>query len=173
MSGLYSKITGVSFMGEAHSRALRDEIATEIMHVARRLMQRTSHAMERQGVGMGQIPILKLLDENGTMTQRQLAEEIRVTPATICGTLKRMERAGLVRRTQAREDARVSCVSLTEEGKACVRKVEAIIEQRYDDMMAGFSEEECRLMCNFARRMGENLMRSMGHAEEEQTDADR
>lgn len=160
-------------MGEASSAALRDEIATEIMHVARRLMQRTSHVMEGLDVGIGQIPILKLLDENGTMTQRQLAEEIRVTPATICGTIKRMERAGLVRRAQARDDARVSCVSLTEAGGACVQRVEEIIGQRYDDMLAGFSEEECRLMRDFARRMGENLTRSMGRAEEEQTDADR
>ncbi len=155
-------------MGEAHSNVeLRNEIATEVMHVARRLMQRTTGAMERLNVGMGQIPILKLLQEHGTLTQRQLAEKIRVTPATICGTLKRMERAGLIRRAAAAEDARVSCVSLTDEGISCINQVSALIEEPYGEMMAGFSEEECRMMRDFAKRMSQNLLRSMGRAGEE------
>ena len=41
-----------------------------------------------------------MLSDHGEMAQRRLAEEIRVTPATVCGTLKRMERAGLIERIQ-------------------------------------------------------------------------
>ena len=161
-------------MGEAHSgNELRNEIAVEIMHAARRLMQCMSRTMEELNVGMGQIPILQLLREKGMMTQRQLAEEIRVTPATICGTIKRMEKAGLIRRTTAKEDARVSCVSLTEEGQNCISRADAMIEEPYREMMAGFSEDECRMMRDFARRIGKNLTRSVERADEELLDADR
>ena len=54
--------------------------------------------MESLNVGFGQAAILKVLSDHGEMAQRRLAEEIRVTPATVCGTLKRMERAGLIDR---------------------------------------------------------------------------
>lgn len=155
-------------MRDMHSASeVRNEIAMEIMHVARKLMQRTARAMENLNVGMGQLPILKLLSERATMTQRQLAEEIRITPATVCGTLKRMERAGLVQRTAAQGDARVSCVSLTDKGRMSIREAETAIQQPYGDMMSGFSEEECRMLCDFARRMGENLERK----DEEQPNA--
>ena len=74
---------------------LENGIAFEVMHIYRRMLQRGSQAMERMNIGVGQVPILGLLSENGTMTQRQIAEKIRVTPATICGTMKRMEKAPL------------------------------------------------------------------------------
>ena len=94
-------------MGETQAEfMLRDEIATEIVHISRRLMQRTARAMESLNVGFGQAAILKVLSDHGEMAQRRLAEEIRVTPATVCGTLKRMERAGLIERSAAEGDAR-------------------------------------------------------------------
>lgn len=141
--------------------ALRDDIAKELMHVARRLMQRASHEMENWNVGMGQAGILKALSDHESMTQRQLAMEARVTPATICGTIKRMEKSGLVSRAQAEGDARVSLIRLSEEGRRRIGEVTHAVEGTYSDMLAGFSDEECQKLCEFIRRMGENLTRSM------------
>ena len=77
------------------------EIAAEIMHVSRQLVQRGVRAMGNLDIGIGQLPVLKLLSDNGAMTQGALAEEMHVTPATISGTVRRMERSGLICRTPA------------------------------------------------------------------------
>ena len=143
-------------------------IATEIMHVNRRLIQYGTHVMENLNIGVGQLPVLKLLGVHGIMTQRQLAAEIRVTPATICGTIKRMERAGLVQRSVDAEDGRVSCVSLTEAGQECYRQAVALSANSYCRMLEGFSEEERALLRDFVHRMGENLMRALEKPEEDQ-----
>jgi len=148
-------------------------IAEEIMHVSRRLLQHGAQMIEDMNIGVGQVPILKLLSDNGTMTQRQIAEEIRVTPATICGTIKRMERAGLIQRASAERDGRVTCISLTDEGRLRTKQAAEIIELSHRELLHGFSEEECRQMEDFARRMGENLIRAIGRAEEEQSDENR
>ena len=103
------------------------------------------------------------------MAQRRLAEEIRVTPATVCGTLKRMERAGLIERSAAEGDARVSLVRLSAEGQRRFAEASSAIERTYCEMLSGFSDDECRLILGVARRMGQNLT---GGAEE-QTDAHR
>lgn len=150
-----------------------NSIAEEIMHVSRRLLQRGAQMMESMNIGVGQVPILKLLSDNGTMTQRQIAEEIRVTPATICGTIKRMERAGLIQRASTERDGRVTCISLTDEGRQRTEQAAKIIELSHRELLRGFSEEECRQMENFVRRMGENLTRVIGMTEEEQTDENR
>lgn len=149
---------------------IENKIATEIMHVSRRLLQRSARAIENLKIGAGQLPILKVLSDFGTMTQRQIAEEIRVTPATICGTIKRMERSGLIRREPSTEDARVLLVSLTEEGRQKSAQALQAVELPYGEMFRGFNEEECRQVQDFVRRMGENLTRA---AEEGWTDEDR
>ena len=157
-------------MGETQAEfMLRDEIATEIVHISRRLMQRTARARESLNVGFGQAVILKVLSDHGEMAQRRLAEEIRVTPATVCGTLKRMERAGLIERSAAEGDARVSLVRLSAEGQRRFAEASSAIERTYCEMLSGFSDDECRLILGVARRMGQNLT---GGAEE-QTDAHR
>lgn len=150
-----------------------NSIAEEIMHVSRRLLQRGAQMMEDMNIGVGQVPILKLLSDNGTMTQRQIAEEIRVTPATICGTIKRMERAGLIQRASTERDGRVTCISLTDEGRLRTKQAAKIIELSHRELLHGFSEEECRRMEDFVRRMGENLVRAIGMADEEESDENR
>lgn len=142
------------------SGELENSIASELIHVSRRLLQRGSQVMEDLNIGVGQVPIMRLLSLNGTMTQRQLADEIRVTPATICGTLKRMERAGLIVRAAAAEDARVSRVSLTEEGEIRCSKAQEALRCSYREMLQGFTEAERGQMAEFIRRMGENLSRT-------------
>lgn len=143
-----------------------DSIASEIMHISRRLFQSGQKAMENLNIGVGQLPILRLLCFYEKMTQRQLAEKIRVTPATVCGTVKRMERAGLVRRTAAEEDGRIWYVSATEEGRNCCKRAMQAIDGCYSQMLEGFSEEECRCLRDFAYRIGENLRKSLEDANE-------
>ena len=146
---------------------IENGIANEIMHIYRRLLQRGTQAMERMNIGVGQVPILKLLSDNGTMTQRQIAEEIRVTPATICGTIKRMERAGLICRSADQLDGRVTCISLTGEGRQRTAQALEAIENAHRQMLSGFSDEELKTLSNFVLRMGENLVRAVETAEEE------
>ena len=116
--------------------------------------------MEKMNIGVGQLPILKLLDERATMTQRQLAEEVRVTPATICGTLKRMEKSGLVRREGDSGDGRVTCVSLTDAGKRCCERLRTELDIPYGRLFDGFSREELQRLYDFVERMGANLAKS-------------
>jgi DNA-binding MarR family transcriptional regulator len=91
------------------------------------------------------------------MTQRELAEHTHVTAATISGTLKRMERAGIVYRTDDTRDARVSIVRLTDTGKKLVDEAWQLFYRTDMDMLAGFSDEECERMLGYFARMRENV----------------
>ena len=95
----------------------KERIGRMLGRVTRNRFQLSELLLDRMGIGPGQMPILGELRWHGEMTQRQLAEHTHVTAATISGTLKRMERAGLVYRTDDEKDARISIVRLTDEGK--------------------------------------------------------
>jgi len=152
---------------ESLNREHENELFHEMVFVTRTLLQRGGRSMEELGIGMGQLPILELLQLHGTMTQRQLADEIRVTPATISGTLKRMEKAGVIHRSTDENDARVSKVSLTDEGTRRCDLARQRISQQFWEAMDGFGECECGMLRDFIRRMGENLKRSQEASEGE------
>ena len=96
---------------------IQEQIGRTLGRVQRNRFQLCEILLERMGIGPGQVPILGELGFHGEMTQRQLAEHTHVTAATISGTLKRMEKAGIVYRTDDNRDARVSIVRLTDKGK--------------------------------------------------------
>ena len=94
------------------------KIVRQIIHLSRQHFQLCSSHLEETGIGSGQVPVLLELERHGELSQRELAERTRVTPATMSGTLKRMEKAGLITRTADENDARISRVQLTQAGHA-------------------------------------------------------
>jgi MarR family transcriptional regulator, organic hydroperoxide resistance regulator len=59
----------------------------------------------------------------GQMSVKGLSERLRLDPGTVSPLLKRMERAGLVRRARSANDERSVTILLTAEGKALRRRV--------------------------------------------------
>jgi DNA-binding MarR family transcriptional regulator len=73
---------------------------------------------------------------------RELAEHADLTPATVTQMLEHLESAGLVRRTRSDEDRRVVLSVLTEHGAAVVAKRKAMMEPRWQEAIAQFSDAE-------------------------------
>ena len=119
----------------------RVEIIKQILSLSRKHFQLNSAQLEETGFGSGQIPVLLELNRGGELNQRELAERTHVTPATMSGTLKRMEKNGFIVRTPDENDARISRVRLTEEGKEWL--------QRYEDYRNACKEANSRLYLEF------------------------
>lgn len=144
-------------MNDEKELSSRELVGRWVGRVYRRRFQLSELLLERMGVGPGQVPILSELQYHGSLTQRELAEHTHVTAATISGTLKRMERAGLIYRTDDTRDARVSIVRLTDEGKELVDKAWKLFHKTDMDMLQGFSDAECDMIVDCFMRMRENL----------------
>lgn len=140
---------------------IQEQIGRTLGRVQRNRFQLCEILLERMGIGPGQVPILGELGFHGEMTQRQLAEHTHVTAATISGTLKRMERAGLVYRTDDEKDARVSIVRLTEDGKELGKQASELFAKTDVNMLEGFSDEECAVLLGFLNRMRDNVCSSL------------
>jgi DNA-binding MarR family transcriptional regulator len=136
----------------------RELVGRWVGRVYRRRFQLSELLLERMGIGPGQVPILTELNHHGSLTQRELAEHTHVTAATISGTLKRMERAGLIYRTDDTHDARVSIVRLTDEGKNVVHEAGKYFRKTDFEMLQGFSDAECDMLLDCFMRMRENLV---------------
>jgi MarR family transcriptional regulator, organic hydroperoxide resistance regulator len=123
---------------------------------------RAQQLFEGLGLYRGQPPLLRQLWEQEGLSQNELAERMRNTPATVTRMLQRMEKAGFILRRTDEADQRVMRVYLTEAGRAVQAQVErqlAIIEA---ETFAGFSEEERALLRRCLLQIRGNLRRASG-----------
>lgn len=105
------------------------------------------------------VSILRHLEQSCErgVSQRELAQMMRVSPAAVTNSLKIMERGGYIHRTPQEEDARRNRVELTEKGRAAVEGCEAAFLSVSQRMLAGFTPEEQRMLGDFRSRMLQNL----------------
>ena len=121
-------------------------------------MMRSCHNTMRQlfmaqGMFNGQPPMLFIIGESPGITQKDLAARMRITPASVATSIKRMEDEGLVTRTTDSNDARVLHLHLTNKGieldESC-RKTRDWLSQR---LYQQFSEDDLRQFSIYIARM--------------------
>lgn len=90
----------------------------------------------------GQKRILSMLQEAGSMTQRELTERMGIQPGSASEVIGKLESAGLIVRTPSQTDRRTADVQLTEEG--IEKALEAVNERklRRREMFSCLSPEE-------------------------------
>lgn len=119
---------------------------------------RSRELLEDQGVYPGQPPLLFALDKQDGQSQKQLSEALGIKPATITMMVKRMTKAGLVKRERDKEDQRVSRVYLTHEGKIIREKAAIILKQLEEECFASLSKEESQTLHELLAKMRDNLL---------------
>ena len=148
---------------------------TASIHHMELLDQRLVHAhrsaiseeLVRRGLGeVGHPMLLTILKYSGESdpdrpwrAQRELADQLRISPAAVANSLKSLERRGYIIREPGQQDARRNRVLLTEKGRQAVEGCQAAFEAVARRMLEGFSGEEREQLLSFRRRMLDNLSR--------------
>ena len=132
---------------------VRQRLARRMMLVSRRRFLLADMLLEKTGIGAGQV----------------LAEHVHVTPATMSGTLKRMERDGRIMRRGDELDARVSLVRLTEAGERLCERAHELFIKSDELMFEGVSNEECEWIYATLETVLENLEKAIQGESHEKT----
>ena len=135
----------------------RVEIIRQMLWLSRKHFQLNTAQLEETGMGSGQIPVLIELNRSGELNQRELAERTHVTPATMSGTLKRMEKNGFIIRTPDENDARISRVRLTEEGRAQCETARQLFDETSNQMLEALDEESLSMLNALLTRIQDHL----------------
>ena len=105
--------------------------------------------------------ILFILDHHGQegeiASQRDLAEALRVSPATIATSLKSLERLGYVEKKADEQDSRRNRVLITEKGKMAVKQCFELFDEIDRRMMEDISEQEQQMFLRLQKKMLDNL----------------
>jgi len=139
----------------------RERLSTTIgyllAHVCKAHHVRVRTLLHDIGLYRGQQFVLCALWHQEGMTHSELADRLRVHPATVSNALKRMERAGFLERRPDPEDQRVSRVYLTEAGRQIRGAVERVWAELEEQTFQGFSDDELETLQGLLERVYENL----------------
>ena len=108
------------------------------------------------GLHTGQGAIISALGEIGPCSQKDLAEYRHVSAATISVMLRRMEKSGLVVRSQS-EDGKHNEISLTGQGRELCTALSQDMEGEPERIFAGMSEEDKQAAQRIFLTISENL----------------
>jgi len=100
------------------------EVFLNLLRTGDELFEAKAAFLARRGLSQGRFTVLMLLERAGMpCTPAALAEESRVTRATMTGLVDTLEKDGLVAREADPEDRRTIHVRLTKQGHALMGKV--------------------------------------------------
>jgi DNA-binding MarR family transcriptional regulator len=134
-----------------------DQLGYLLVQICKAHRNRAQAALSEIGLHAGQEMILMHLYTAEGLTQSQLVESLCVEPPTVTKMLQRMEAAGMVERRQDGEDARISRVYLTPNGRAIEEQVCGIWQQLDDETVAGLSDVEQALLRRLLQQVYANL----------------
>lgn len=147
-------------MNQADNESI-DFLLAQISHLHH---ARAHQIFESVGLYRGQPPVLREIWDHEGLTQTELAERLKNTPATVTKTLQRMEKSGFVVRRPDPDDQRISRVYLTEAGKAVQKDVEGLFRTIEAETFADFTGEEQEVLRGYFLRIRENLIRATGES---------
>ncbi|MCR5566560.1 MAG: MarR family transcriptional regulator [Clostridiales bacterium] len=102
---------------EYESLKLCNQVCFPLYACSKELVRQYGPYLQELGLTYTQYLVMMVLWEKQTVSSRELAECVRLDYGTLTPVLKRLEQAGYLQRTRAREDERLLTLALTERGK--------------------------------------------------------
>lgn len=105
----------------------------------------------------GQPQILDYLLAHGDCSQKELAEHLGVSPASIATSLKRMNKAGFIEKAPDENDKRINRLKITPKGMEALDKGKKECGKVDESMFTGFNESEISAFTQMLGRIRNNL----------------
>jgi MarR family transcriptional regulator, transcriptional regulator for hemolysin len=110
-----------------------------------------------QGVTYRQAQVLGCLALEGSLSQTEMAERMRIEPPTLVGILDRMERDGWIRRDSDKNDRRRKLIQPTPASKPAWAKVVVAAERVRERATHGMSASQLEQLRKLLGMVQENL----------------
>ena len=123
------------------------------------LMRRifTQRAATRDGICLGQLPVMRYIHDHPGCTQKDVADFMKVSPPSIAVMVKRMVRDGYVDKMADERDLRMNRLTITPAGMETAERCQRMFMEVDKQVYAGFSDEELEQLSSYLKRLIDNL----------------
>ena len=116
-----------------------------------------NRAVAEEGLFAGQHKIIMFLKLQGSATIGEIAKETGTKPSTVSVSVKRMEKAGFVKRRQSKADGRITEILLTAKGQAVPENIHHKMEAEEKMLTNGLTEDEINILSDLLDKIIENF----------------
>lgn len=136
---------------------LFDNPAPLINMASRSIARLGERRIKHLGFSIGQMPVLYLLRDGCSMSQKELARQAKIEQPSMAQMLARMERDGLIERKPDPADGRSSLISLTEKALARTSEARTALAEGSEESLSDFTAEEKKTLVEMLRRLNARL----------------
>lgn len=104
-----------------------------------------------------QIMLMMLARHKESVSQKTLAQELRISSAATAVGLKRLCAGGYIRKVPSQKDGRYNEITISERGKKVVEQAKSVFDEVDQMMIRGISKEEIACFCDVLAKMKDNL----------------
>ena len=145
--------------GLKHFVSTHESVGFIVREVWRSFARSLQPRIAREGVSIGMWFVLRMLWDEDGMTQRELGERVGINGPTMVTALNSMERAGLVKRVQNRDDQRKINVFLTERGRRLKSKLWPMAAEILELGLSGLTRKQIQALTTMLLHISRNLER--------------
>jgi DNA-binding MarR family transcriptional regulator len=130
-----------------------------LVEVVRLQLRVYNQRFRATGLNQSQVSALVHLDRIEELSQTDLAARLGMRKAATGTLIEELEGKGLVERRRSREDRRLQLVSITDNGREVVGRVDHMAEDLGTEYRRGISRDERLQLVSILQRLRENLRR--------------
>ncbi len=135
-----------------------DYIGYLLQHLSATLAKQSDQMlMERLGIGFSQFKIMRIVQSYPTVTQRDIAERLGQTEASISRQVKLLQERGLLAVTISPENRREHHSSLTPKGTRIIEEVFKTLHETYAPMFDSLGDKRQKQLLETLGLMHEHL----------------
>lgn len=105
---------------------------------------------------------LLYLIEQSDMTQKEIAQKLKISEATLSGRVKRLEKMHYIERVQDQNDKRKYDLFITPSGKKALDEAKSIVDRLSKQCFEGFDDQDFALLMSLFQRVYKNLEKMKG-----------
>lgn len=137
-------------------------IAPRVMFLSKNIRKSFNQSLSEQGLFSGQEDVLFRVIDNEGITLSELAAELKISNASACVSVKRMEKAGFIIKKADEKNARIIRLYPTEKAKNASANTRAEMDKTEDLIKQGMTEEEQMLLSDLLEKSISNILKQEG-----------
>lgn len=135
----------------------KEQLLDEMSSFNRKLRTFFDARVGEQGLTLTRARVLFVLSRRGSLTQKQLAEELEIETPTLVRVLDGMEKQNLIERRAEEGDRRAKRIHMTPDGELTAASVNASAEDLRKLITADISSEDIATSLNVVRSLITNI----------------
>lgn len=117
----------------------------------------STHLDAAMGISVAQLTTLMYVAKHSGCSMTELADLLDLNKSAVTGLVRRMERAGTVRREANPEDGRGSLLYVTPKGEALRERAKPLLRRLNTELTEGFTDSEIETVLRFLNRTVERF----------------